>query len=128
MNIGYIVEHRLVLTLLEQGHRVSKPLDPLCFYDLVVDNSVKFLRLQTKSCSIKKRNRYRADIACGATNKKRPYPVSSLDFFVVFIPPENSWYIIPLSSVTGQKWVSLYPHDRRGKYEVYRENWQSLCG
>lgn len=126
MKQGFLTEYKLIAILLEKGFQVSIPCDPNCHYDLIVDLNGFFKRVQVKSCNTLKRNRYRVDIACGAQNKKRPYSANSLGFFIAYISKENAWYIIPFGIVAGQKWISVYPHDKAGKYEMYRDNWGLL--
>ena len=62
----------------------------------------------------------------GCTNKKRAYSKGVFDFFAIHVVRENAWFIVPLGDVLGQRWVSLYPHQKRGKFEIYRENWAFL--
>jgi hypothetical protein len=112
--------------LMELGCQVSIPCDPHCVYDCIVDNGTKLLRLQVKSCNTHKRNRYRVDIAQGAENNKHAYKENSFDLFVIYIPDESAWYIIPLQEVMGQRWLSVRPHNNCGKYEKYRSCWSSI--
>ncbi len=126
MNQGYITQYKLIPILIEKGFQVSVPCDVESKYDFLLDTGISIHKIQVKSCNIKKRNRYKVDIAYGAGNKKRAYPKGSIDFFVIHIPVEDSWYIIPLQKVIGQKWVSVYPHEKQGKYEIYRNNWKIL--
>jgi|ERR1700683_135827 hypothetical protein len=128
MDQGYLTQYKLIPVLAEQGYKLSLPCDPMNEYDLLVDNREKIYRVQVKSCNVKKRNRYRADIAQGCGRNKRPYPDGSIDFFIIYVPIQNVWYVIPQRKVSGQKWVSLYPHDARGKYDEYRNSWSLLRG
>lgn len=59
-------------------------------------------------------------------NNKHAYSAGAFDFFVINVVPEQAWYIVPQSDVAGMRYLSLYPHNRVGRYEVYREDWQRL--
>lgn len=126
MEVGYIIQFKLVALLSEKGFIVSMPCDPCCSYDLIVDSNSHLFRIQVKCCTTRKRNRYRVDISCGFSNKKKPYKANAFDFFIVAIPETQSWYVIPLNDVIGSRTISVYPHNKRGKYEKYRENWSLL--
>lgn len=128
MSQGTTAQYRLIAELLDRSLIPSIPCEPCCAYDLVVDCGGSLVRVQVKSCNVKKRNRYRADIARGATNNKTAYAANQLDIFAIYIPIEETWYFIPIAAVSGQRWVSLYPHDKCGKYEQYRNNWVNLIG
>jgi hypothetical protein len=128
MKQGFLSQYALIPVLEGMGVSVSLPCDPHCTYDLITDADGLLLRVQVKSCGILKRNRYKVDIMCGATNQKRPYSEGMLDAFIVHIPTEASWYVIPAAVIAGQKWVSLYPHDQTGKYEPFRDAWHLLWG
>lgn len=122
MDQGCLAQYALIPVLARQGFRVSLPCEMSIPYDLIVDTGSDIWRVQVKSCNVKKRNRYRADIAWGR-NGKRPYEDGSIDFFVIHIPDHDSWYVIPQREVSGQRWVSLYPHDKCGKYDKFRNAW-----
>lgn len=126
MNQGDLAQFKLIPLLSEQGFEVSIPCNSHCVYDLVVDNGTRLLKVQVKSCDVLRRNRYKVDIMQGADRNKHVYPAGSFDFFIIHIFQANTWYVIPFGAVQGIKWVSLYPHDERGKYDKYREHWELL--
>ena len=57
-----------------------------------------------------------------------PYLPGEIDFFAVYIIPEDTWYIIPLAATRGK--TSLLFRRRRdpkpGLYDAYREAWHLL--
>ena len=127
MEKGIQIEYKLIALLLEKGFNVSIPCDNHCHYDLIIDLNGKFLRVQVKSCISKKsRNRYRVDMACGCFKNKKPYPMGSLELFIVYILEENAWYVIPQFVVGQQRFISVCPHVSTSKFEQYKERWDLI--
>jgi hypothetical protein len=99
-------------------------------YDVGVEHGRRFLRVQVKSTSFRKGNGY----LCGFSSNQRSkrYTRRQVDFFAVYVIPEDLWYIIPAAAVLKKKGTELmlYPlqpmRPDRYKFEVYREAWKLL--
>ncbi len=59
----------------------------------------------------------------------RLYTDNQIDLFIVYVAPEDAWYIIPVTEISSQWRLYLYPHEpsRDHKdWERYREAWRLL--
>jgi hypothetical protein len=131
MEQGQISELEFIVKVSKLGLTVSKPIDTHTKYDFIVDNNSNLMKIQVKSCntldSHGKHNRYRVDIACGNSKNKRPYNDKDFDFFVIHLPSDDIWFIIPLNLVLGKKWLGLYTDKNKDfKYSNYRNAWNLL--
>jgi hypothetical protein len=56
-----------------------------------------------------------------------PYLPSEIDFFVAYIIPEDTWYVIPIHAIRGTSLLFRRKRDRKpGLYDRYREAWHLL--
>jgi hypothetical protein len=56
------------------------------------------------------------------------YLPSEIDFFAVYIIPEDTWYVIPILAIHATSLFFRRRRDRRpGLYDQYREAWHLLC-
>ena len=109
------------------GFGVSKPWGDSDPYDLIVDSGSGLWRVQVKSA-------YRGDkyggymISAHGSQCKKAYSLRDIDALVAYIVPEDLWYVLPVKLFRKIKALKLYPKPRRwgSKYNVYREDWQSL--
>ncbi len=107
----------------EHGFNVSKPCGNSSRYDSVLELNGCFLRLQVKS-TLCRNDRY---YICSARTSSRPYTEKRVDFFAVYVIPEDLWYILPVRVVIRLKGnLLLAPHRKKHKYERYREAWDLL--
>ena len=108
------------------GLAVSQPFGDSQPYDLIVTTRKgRTVRVQLKSAWRKVQGRYQALMwRC-----RRPYRHWELQFFVVYIPPEDAWYVIPLRKVR-RKMLKFYPHrpGSVGRQEKYRDAWRLITG
>ena len=103
---------------------ISKPYGDSQRYDFLVNAPRKpALRVQIKSAFSKLRDYYTAS-ARGSSGR---YDPSELDFLVIYIPPEDAWYVVPSDCVHANS-LTLRPHRSRGKYEKYRDAWHLITG
>jgi len=60
---------------------------------------------------------------------KATYTRDEIDFIIVYIVPENLWYVVPIAAAASRKGLRFYPHGgRNGLLEKYREAWcQMAC-
>ena len=97
----------------------SRPFDFLVWVP-----GVHAVRVQVKSAWSKCRSKYRIK----ATRHNRPYKASDVDVFVVYVPPENAWYVVPARVMNKMRGSWFFPHVKgsRSKFEKYREAWELL--
>jgi hypothetical protein len=72
----------------EHGLRVIKPWGDSSRYDFVVESGGRFLRVQVKSTSNRRRKQY----ACGIQGSgRRGYMAAEIDFFAIYVIPADCW-------------------------------------
>jgi hypothetical protein len=122
---GEWAELRFMAAAAEHGLSVSKPWGDSERYDVGVEHNGQYRRVQVKSVSWHKGLSYRCGIGCS-----RAYRSDEIDFFAIFIVPEQLWYIVPVQAAlaTGNRTICLTPSRKKNRYEVYREAWLLLRG
>ncbi len=105
------------------GLSISKPYGDNQPFDFHVYGPVGTFRIQVKSSWVPRQNRYTVRIQPHLAGAPGSY-----DFLVVYIPPRDSWYVIPSREVPGP--IHLYPDipHSRGRYEKYRNAWRLITG
>jgi hypothetical protein len=98
---------------------VCKPWGDSERYDFVVDWGKGFWRVQVKGGSYHERSKYQV----GAGGRGRPFVKEDMDFVVVYIMPEDLWYIVPIEMAEGLKALWFNPRSTRARFEKYREAW-----
>jgi hypothetical protein len=108
----------------ERGLNVSKPHGDSASYDVGVEQNGRFLRIQVKSTTFRRKGSYTCNIV---GPKRERYGRGQLDFFAVYLVPIDLWYIIPFEVVEGNLSLNLTP--RKGhKFSQYMEGWNLLRG
>lgn len=123
---GEWVEMVFMVKAASLGLAVSKPFGDSQPYDVIITTRTgRTVRVQLKSAWRKIGGRYHARMWKCA----RAYHRWELQFFVVYVPPEDAWYVIPFRKV-HRKMLRFYPHQTasRGKYEKYRNAWHLITG
>ena len=125
---GEWTEARFMIRACEHGFNVSRPWGGSSRYDFAVELNGQFLRVQVKSTTSTGEG---GAYWCGFCRTRRQlYTGKEIDFFAVYVIPEDCWYIIPASAVVRlQSRLLLYPHctnKRKHKYECYFEAWHLL--
>ena len=121
---GDNAELKFMLLSHELGHIISKPFGDNSKYDLIIDNGNDLEKIQIKSTSRKDTSSgmdcYNC-LVCSGSKQKQKYNEKDVDFIVIYVIPENTWYKIPVKEIKG-KTVKLYPHrqSQRNTYEKYR--------
>jgi hypothetical protein len=92
---GEWVELQFLARATGQSFTVSKPWGDSTAYDFVVECNRRFHRVQVKSRSTMVGNVYECGINFPAHGKRPRYEPGDLDFFAIFVIPEDLWYIIP---------------------------------
>ena len=108
----------------ERGLNVSKPHGDSASYDVGVEHDGKFLRVQVKSTTFRRKGSYTCNIV---GPKRQRYARGRLDFFAVYLVTIDVWYIIPFEVAEGNQSLNLTP--RKGhKFSQYMEAWKLLMG
>jgi hypothetical protein len=104
------------------GFTVAKPWGDSARYDVVVENEGRFLRIQVKSTEMWMGSCYLCQLhMCG-----RLYTTEEIDYYAIYVLPEDVWYIFPAKTLAGMGSVALSPHRKGHKHERYMENWWLL--
>jgi hypothetical protein len=132
---GEWVELKFMTRAAEEGLVVAKPWGDSARYDFVVEHAGKLRRVQVKCASWgpkeqRKRGGYRCHVTsrrfCWKTKKfgYRPYTKSEIEFFAIYVLPEDTWFIVPMKRVTYS--MLLCPREKDSRYYQYREAWGLL--
>ncbi len=120
---GEWAELRFMTRATELGFRVSKPWGDSAPYDIVVDSTGRFFRVQVKCTLFHRGKSYK----CHLDSNGRPYTPDQIDFIAAYVIPTGTWYILPIKATHGQPDILLTPHNRRSKYARYQEAWHLLA-
>lgn len=105
------------------GMTVSRPYSETC-YDFVLEAAGRLSRIQVKSGWSEI---HHGGYPVKMSNYLRNYRADEIDFIVVYIVPEDTWYVVPVTAVMGRM-TSFYPNvaRSRGALERFREAWELL--
>lgn len=106
-----------------EGLRVSKPYGDTAPYDVGVESKGRILRVQVKSTMYVRRGGEYCLNLLGRRRQK--YEAGTVDFFAVYLIPEDEWYIIPFEEIEG-KTLHIRCEGGRKKWDEYREAWELL--
>ena len=120
---GEVVEAEFLARVARLGFRVSKPWGDSERYDFVVEAGSGFWRVQEKSTRCRRGQKYCLRLATGVGT----YHEEEIDFVVVYVEPEDLWYVLPIGMVASMPGVGLYPWLRKSKFDRYREAWCLLA-
>jgi hypothetical protein len=119
---GEWVELRSMAAAAENDLHVTKPWGDSAQYDFVIEHKGRFRRIQVKSTQFFDRGCY----PCAVKGSHWPYADDAFDFLVIYILPEDLWYIIPEPFFRGQASVALRPACKESKYAQYLGAWHLL--
>ena len=121
---GYLAEMAFVTKAMSLGFNVCKPMGETAGFDFTVESGLEVKKVQIKSRWNKWERRYSLRIS----GSKRPYRADETDFVIVYIVPEDAWYVLPVNVVAGRQIGHFYPHrsSSGGRLEMYREAWHLL--
>jgi hypothetical protein len=119
---GEWAELRFMLRATELGLRVTKPWGDNSPYDLVIETSGRFLRVQVKCTRFRRGRSYK----CHLDSNGHPYTPDQIDFIAAYVIPTDTWYILPIQATNSQPDILLTPRNPRSKYEKYKEAWHLL--
>ena len=120
---GAWVELLFMTQASKRGFSVSKPWGDAQLYDVVLEREGCFLRVQVKGTDYWNKYCYMCGLAAGGG---RSYTHKDLDYFAIYVIPDDVWYIFPASRLIGKAAVSLSPHRKDSLNEAYRERWSFL--
>jgi len=120
---GDIAELKFVVKAIENNLHVSKPLMGFLHYDFIIDCFGQLARVQVKATSQYDYG-YKVHVSYGTT--KTPYSPNEIDYFAIYIVPEDLWYLIPVDVLGGTKKITLRPDSEKCKFSRYRENWNVM--
>src|SRR5882724_7975722 len=127
---GDIAEAVFGLRSMQRGWVVSKPCAEKQAYDHIIDNRCNLLRIQVKSTTtLYSKNRYHVNMGRGE-HTKIAYTKNDIDFFAIYLLPEDAWYIFPVEFAAGRVGLSVpkADHAQGTKYEPYLNAWHYLDG
>lgn len=132
--LGDIAELTFVLKAASLGITASKPFGDRRPYDFLVECGQKALRIQVKSVFARTPRKNHAAFPCCASRTaksgKLSYTSDQIDFIAAYVAVHDAWYVIPVESLSGRKFVHLYPAGKKrahaGRFEEYHEAWHLL--
>ena len=131
---GSISELKVFLKLTEKNFDVFTPLIEGQEEDCIIRVNNKYLRIQIKTASMTKDNRFRVSIVrkrVQGTNKGTRIRYKNIDFYIFYVPVLETYYVIPERETSNINEVNLFPHRSktiiRGKnWEIYKEAFHLL--
>lgn len=120
---GELCEMEFAVAAMKRGMIVSKPLQTTK-YDLIVDNRKSRLRVQVKATRYLNKNKYEISISHGCESKKL-YNKKQIDFFAIYIQPEDLWYFIPVDFINCAK-IGLNINSETSKYKQFKNAWHLI--
>jgi hypothetical protein len=126
---GELAELAFMYKAVSMGFGVAKPSGDCEPFDFIVSSGRRLSRVQVKSSYKVYRGRYGVR-ACG-NERCGPeiYTAKEVDVIVVYVVPENAWYVIPIEAIGKRRCLYFHPNGTlRGtyQYEQYREAWHLL--
>lgn len=126
IDAGRVVEYKFAAKALEYGIIIGFPASEKLPYDFFCDNGKKTFKVQVKSTNTSRKGGYQVSVRTGRGSTARSYRPEEVDFVVLYIAPENTWYVVPLSKITSTT-PTFYPgKPGKGKYSHYKERWDLL--
>jgi hypothetical protein len=131
---GELSEHAFVYKAASLGFGVAKPYGEGEQFDFILisrdwPEGDKLWRVQVKSTRAFMGDLYRAMAQRRRRGRWVTYLPTEIDFIVVHVVPEDSWFVLPIREILGTMNLLFSPKDRRpqkGKLDHYREAWHLL--
>jgi hypothetical protein len=125
---GDLGEAAFVYKAMSLGLVVAKPYGNTHRYDFMVDGGNGLSRVQVKASASFLDGFYKVRICCRKDGVPIAYAASEIDFVVVYIMPEQTWYVVPVREVVERTSLSFCPKgsSRLDRYAHYREAWHLL--
>ena len=130
--IGLVGETNFVPCALRQKLFVVKPYGNDDPFDYMVGKLRPNWRIQVKTCATLDRfGMYQVNIAHTCHNptlRRAAYTPEEIDFFAIYLVPENRWYILPVEVADGRQTLHIHSlnHPKAGPWLPYLEAWHLL--
>ncbi len=130
---GDIAEQACILSAMQKGWSVLRPIGDRLPYDLVIDINGVLVKVQVKS-AWKRREMFYVDTRRTQTNrrqmKRSVYSTSDFDFACVYIEEKNVFYIFPVADfVKYGSEITLsesQTRQRKPSSTIFREAWECM--
>ncbi len=120
---GEWVELLFMTRAAKLGFRVSKPWGDSSRYDVCIEQEGRFKRVQVKCTDRWTGSAY----SCGlVAAHQHAYTTKQIDYFAIYLVPDDVWYIFPAKRLIGQTAVILTPHHEGHQHGRYKEAWDLL--
>lgn len=121
---GEWVEAKFLARAQECGLNVSRPWGASSRYDFAIELDGRFRRVQVKSTQFRDHDGYTCTLR---SHHERYYNPQEIDFFAVYLVPEDIWYIIPAEVAGSHRGhFFLAPARTSNKYHAFKEAWHLL--
>jgi hypothetical protein len=122
---GEMIEAAFLAKVCKLRIPVCKPWGDSERYDFVVRWSKGFWSVQVKGGTSHKSSGYKVV----SSRDGRVFTKDDMDFVVVYIVPEDLWYVVPIEIAEGTSSLWFTPGSARARLAKYREAWCLLdCG
>jgi hypothetical protein len=134
-HVGDVAEQAVILKALQRNWGVSRPIGNSLPYDLVIDVEGELRKIQVKSAWLDETSgNYLIDCRRTKTNRRKMlrsrYESNDFDFAIVFIPPVNVFYVLPIRDFLAYKstitFVEKEKRQRKPQSHKFREAWHLL--
>ena len=121
---GYLAEMAFATKAMSLGFNVCKPMGETQGFDFTIESGLEVKKVQIKSGWVKDGCAYPVRIG----GKHRPYRADETDFIIVYVVPEDAWYIVPVAAAASTRMARFFPQvgNGRGRLESYRDAWHLL--
>jgi hypothetical protein len=127
---GDVGETAFAYRATQAGLKVAKPLSSKESYDYIVDNGRRCWRVQVKATdTLASKMSYRINCGKGADQKYR-YEEGEIDFLVIHVIPEDTFFILPWEALKGRVGLSVPSARWRdlGAFAEHLGRWDLLLG
>jgi hypothetical protein len=111
------------------GLMVARPYGHNHPYDFIVQGGGNLWRVQVKTCNNVRDRLYNVDIRHSVNGVRVAYTMCEVDFVVVYIMPEETWYVMPAREVVGRKNLRFRVSGASHRLDPHAHNceaWQQL--
>jgi len=105
---GYLAEMAFATKAMSLGFNVCKPMGETPGFDFVIESSHAVYKVQVKSGWQEWHGGYPVKISSGT----RSYRRDETDFIVIYIVPEDAWYVLPIEAVLN---TNCHPDPERSR-------------
>lgn len=110
---GTIAEYKVAMKLAELDFKVYFPFIDNQEEDLIIKKNSKYFRIQIKSATKTNDDRFRTSIVRKRSigkNKGKRVRYENIDFFIIYIPVFELFYVIPETASKSVNEFNFYPH------------------